>query len=130
MGHPAMVVRTRANQLMQYTGEIFFFEFSTNSSFRPKRSEVEKPAFLPFISQQISRKREAIHRVYMSIQPNHSTKDFSLASAWSHSSEMRSRYSFSSSIGFGSSSKRLSRPVRTQRTIFVLSRTRRCLVIA
>ena len=36
----------------------------TISSFRPKRSEVEKPAF--YLSpQQISRKMKAIHRVYM-----------------------------------------------------------------
>lgn len=51
-------------------------------------------------------------------------------SARSHCSETRFRCCLISSIGSGSSSKRLSRPARTQRTIPARSRTRRCLVIA
>jgi hypothetical protein len=59
-----------------------------------------------------------------------STNDFSLANAWSHCSETRSRYVLICSIGSTSNSNRLSRPARVLRTTPALSSTRRCLVIA
>ena len=58
------------------------------------------------------------------------TKDFSLDNACSHCSETKSRYCWILSIGCGSNSNRLSRPLRTLCTIPALSNTRRCLVIA
>ena len=59
-----------------------------------------------------------------------STSTLSRANAGSHCLETYSRYSRASSIGFNSSSKRLSRPTRKQRTAPTPSRTRRCLVTA
>src|SRR3979411_3288479 len=59
-----------------------------------------------------------------------STNDFSRASASSHCRDTLSRYLRASSIGFGSSSNRLSRPARMLRTMPASSKTRRCLLTA
>src|SRR4051812_24230612 len=64
------------------------------------------------------------------LAPHSSTNDRNRPSACSHCSDTRSRYSRSSLIGLGSSSKRLSLPARTPCTIRARSSTRRCFVIA
>jgi hypothetical protein len=40
--------------------DLFSLEFSTASSFRPKRSEVEKPAFLPFRCDEVTHRIQDI----------------------------------------------------------------------
>src|SRR5215831_17287241 len=88
-------------------------------------TSVESGTFWAFASRPSVHQFAGYH-----IDTQSSINDFSLASAWSHCSETKSRYSIISSIGVGSNSNKLSRPAWTLRTIPTLSKTRRCLVIA